>query len=344
MMKVDFLVIGAGPGGSTAAYELAKRGAKVLLIDSRKRVGYPVQCAEFVPLQLSYQFPEFFPKEVIVQEVEDMIHFTPWGEVVKMPSRGFILNREKFDSHIANLAVKNGAILKTKSKFLGFENGFAVIKDLREGKILKVKADFIVGADGSRSLVSKLTGEHTKNFLITAQVTVPLKEKLKDLLIYFRKYIPGGYGWIFPKGDYANVGVGIDTDYKLSVLSVLEKFLDEVKDIVQKDKIISKTGGFIPGEGIKKPVRNNVLLVGDAGGFCHPITGGGIANAVITGEMAGRNLTEGEPEDYEEESLDTFEQTINRAAEKRKKYMKSWDNLEYIIPRTWIAFEEYYRD
>lgn len=343
-MSYDVVVIGAGPGGSTAAYELAKRGAKVLLVDSRKRVGYPVQCAEFVPIQLSYRFPEFFPKEVWVQKVEEMVHFTPWGEVVSMPSEGFMLNRERFDALIAELAVKEGAELRLKTKFLGFEEGKAVFMDLKTKETLKVKADYFIGADGARSEVAKKTGEHTRSFLITAQVSVPLKEKLKDLLIFFRDYIPGGYGWIFPKGEIANVGVGIDLDYKVNVWESLNRFLKEVVDWVDTGKILGRTGGFIPGEGIKKPLRGNVLLVGDAGGFCHPITGGGIANAVLTGEMAGRNLGEGKPEEFEEEALDTFEVSINRAAEKRKNYMKSWDDLKRIIPKTWIAFEEYYRD
>ena len=343
-MRYDVVVIGAGPGGSTAAYELAKRGAKVLLVDSRKKVGYPVQCAEFVPVQLSYKFPEFFPKEVWIQKVKDMVHFTPWGEVVSMSSEGFMLNRERFDALIAELAVKEGAELRLKTKFLGFEDGEAVFKDLKTKEVFKVKADYFIGADGARSEVARQTGEHTKNFLITAQVSVPLKEPLGDLLIFFRDYIPGGYGWIFPKGEIANVGVGIDLDYKVSVWESLQRFLKEVVDWVETDKILGRTGGFIPGEGIKKPLRGNVLLVGDAGGFCHPITGGGIANAVLTGEMAGRNLGEGEPEEFEEEALDTFGVSINRAAEKRKKYMKRWDDLKRIVPKTWIAFEEYYKD
>ena len=71
---------------------------------------------------------------------------------------------------------------------------------------------------------------------------------------------------------------------------------------------------------------------------------GRLTCAVLTGEMAGRNLGEGEPEEFEEEALDTFGITINRAAEKRKKYMKRWDDLKEIVPKTWIAFEEYYKD
>ncbi len=344
-MKYDVLVVGAGPGGATASYVLAKAGARVLMVDIKKKPGIPVQCAEFVPIQLKHKFPQFFSQEVIAQEVKDMVHFTPWGEVVRMSSEGYVLNRDRFDAKIVELAKKEGAHLLLRTIFLGFESGKLWLENIDKRERFWIKADFVVGGDGPRSKVAKLTGEHTKSFLATAQFTVPLKEKLGDLLIYFREYIPGGYGWIFPKGDLANVGVGVDPHFGVNVMNSLKIFLEEVasEGIVAQD-IVGRTGGWIPAEGIKRPVRNNVLLVGDAGGFCHPITGGGIANAVYTGAMAGDAIVEGSPEEFEEESMDVFGNTLNKAAYKRVKYMKSWDDLKKIIPRTWIAFEEYWKE
>jgi len=343
-MKYDVLVVGAGPAGSTAAYRLASEGAKVLLIDTRKKIGFPVQCAEFVPLQLSHYFREFFTKETIVQKVKDMVHFTPWGEVVRYPSEGFMLNRVNFDSFIAELARKKGASLLTRHRFEDFSEEGIILRDLKRNKLLKIRADFVVGADGARSAVAKKTGPHTKRFLATAQVTLPLREKLGDLLIFFREYIPAGYGWIFPKGKVANVGVGLDPSFGINPSESLKRFLEEVKEWVDVGKIIARSGGFIPAEGVLKPVRGRVLLVGDAGGFCHPITGGGIANAILTGSMAADALLLGSVEEYEEEAMETIGVSVNRAALKRKKYMNRWDDLKRIIPKTWIAFEEYYKD
>ena len=60
--------------------------------------------------------------------------------------------------------------------------------------------------------------------------------------------------------------------------------------------------------------------------------------------MAGEAILEGSPEDYEEEAMDVFGETLTKAALKRVKYMKSWDDLEFIIPRTWIAFDEYWKE
>ncbi|NPA32324.1 MAG: NAD(P)/FAD-dependent oxidoreductase [Aquificae bacterium] len=344
MKRFDVLVVGAGPAGATCAYKLAKGGAKVLLVDTRQRVGHPVQCAEFVPVQLSHTFPEFFPPRTLAKRVKTMLHLTPWGETVSMRSEGFVLHRSLWDENIANLAQKQGAQLKTKTKLISLTDGGAILKDLKTGEVYEVRADFVVGADGARSFVARQTGDFTKRFLSTSQLTLPLKEPLDELLIYFRDYIPGGYGWVFPKGDVANVGVGLDPSFGLSAREALSRFLSELSELVDTNRVLSRTGGFIPAQGVLKPVRGRVLLVGDAGGFCHPITGAGIPNAVLTGAMAGEALLSGNPEEYEEEALDTLGAPLMRAKKKRERYMREWDRLEWRVPRTWIAFPEYYED
>jgi geranylgeranyl reductase family protein len=344
-MKYDALVIGAGPGGATCAWQLAREGFRVLMVDFKKSPGIPVQCAEFVPVQLKHRFKELFPPHVISQEVSSMVHFTPWEEAVTIPSEGYVLYRDKFDSNIVKLALQEGAELMLRTFFQGFEDGSAVLRSIPGRELIKVKADFIIGADGPRSRTARLTGSYTTSFLSTAQFTVPLSEPLEDLLIFFRDYIPGGYGWVFPKGKYANVGVGVDPAFGVNVMKSLRRFFSEVASsgLIGMD-IYSRTGGWIPADGPLNPVRGRVLLVGDAGGFCHPITGAGIANAVLTGYLAAKAITGGDPEDYAEASLDYLGESLTRAANKRVKYMKSWDNLEYIIPRTWIAFDEYWKE
>jgi geranylgeranyl reductase family protein len=345
MRKYDVVIIGGGPAGSSCAYELARSGANVLVVDFKKRIGTPVQCAEFVPLQLFNTFPQFFPQPAISQEVQNMIHFTPWGEIVSMSSPGFVLNREVFDHQIAKLAREHGACYLLRTVFLGVEGRKVWLERVDTRERFYVLTDVLVGADGPRSKVAKLTGESTKEFVTTAQVRVPLKSKVKDLLIYFRDYIPGGYGWVFPKGDTANVGVGIDPSYPINVIQSLRLFLKEVlSDGLVENTVLARTGGWIPADGLLKLVRDNTLLVGDAGGFCHPITGGGIANAVISGSMAGKFLVSGSIQDYEEEAQEVFGTTLKRASQKRKKYMKTWENLKNIIPKTWIAFDEYWKE
>jgi len=336
-MKWDALVVGAGPAGATCAYLLAKGGAKVLLVDSKKKVGVPVQCAEFVPVQLYHSFKEFFTPEAVAQKVEKMVHFLPGREPYESPSEGFVLNRERWEERIVSLALKEGAVLKLKTRFEGFEDGKVLLKDLTSGKTFEQEADFLVGADGARSAVARKTGRATERFLPATQLTLPLKKPLGDLLIYFREYAPGGYCWLFPKGKTANVGVGLEGG---SPFEALRRFLEEVKELVEL-KPLRRTGGFIPAEGLLPLVRGRVLLAGDAGGFCHPVTGAGIANAVLSASVLAEALLRGKPEDYEEEAREVFEETLSRALKKRE-LMKKWESLEELIPKVWPAFPDYY--
>ncbi|WP_448587966.1 geranylgeranyl reductase family protein [Thermocrinis sp.] len=342
-VKCDVLVVGGGPAGSTTAYKLAKGGVDVLVVDFKKVVGSPVQCAEFVPIQLYHQFGEFFEQKVIAQKTYKMVHFTPWGEVVQMDSLGFVLNRELFDHRIHLLAVEKGARYMLRTVFLGFEDGGAVVERVDTRERIRVEFEILVGADGPRSKVAKLTGSHTENLLTTAQITAPLKQPTEDLLIFFREYIPAGYGWIFPKGKVANVGVGLDPSFGINVMKSLELFFEEVvKEGFVEKRILKRTGGWIPADGLLDVLREKVMLVGDAGGFCHPITGGGIANAVLSGSMCAEAILSGRLVDFEEAVEDTFGETLRRASHKRKSYMREWNNLRQRVPRTWIAFREYW--
>ena len=71
----DIVIIGAGPAGSSAAQAAAQKGARVLLIDRRQRIGIPVQCAEFVP-QWIFRYASF-SSTCIIQRVEKMITHLP---------------------------------------------------------------------------------------------------------------------------------------------------------------------------------------------------------------------------------------------------------------------------
>jgi geranylgeranyl reductase family len=342
--KTDVLIIGGGLAGSSAAHQLAKKGVDVVIVDSRKTIGVPVQCAEFIPKQLMQKKFEDYFRNSVVQEIENMLTIEPDNKRVYSDSKGVMVDRKVFDANIFQEAIKSGVRAFLKTIFIGFyDKNTAILK--AKDDVYYVEFDYLIGADGPRSMVMEKVFSKKHELAVCAQRRCRLKEPLKDIVIVFREYIRGGYGWIFPKNNYANVGIGIDTAFKDDPKYVLELF---IKDAVSMGFIENdcneSSGGFLPLDGIDALVSSNVALCGDAGGFCHPITGGGIPQAVVSGNMLAQYILENDLESFEEESKEIYGITNEKAYKKRKKYMKEWNNIKYILPYIWVAYEDYWKN
>jgi flavin-dependent dehydrogenase len=120
-------------------------------------------------------------------------------------------------------------------------------------------------------------------------------------------------------------------------------------------QIVSKTGGLIPCEFYEQNLFKNVLLIGDAAGHAHPITGAGIFNAVMSGEIAGRVAAEAIErgdlrylENYETEWRETVGKSLSYGTFKRRFLEEHWDkpgvDFEELVRKTWVGFKEYYED
>ena len=342
--KTNVLVIGGGLAGASAAHELAKNGVDVIIVDSRKTIGVPVQCAEFIPKQLMQKkFEEYF-KNSIVQEIENMLTIDPDNHRVYSDSKGFMVDRKVFDANIFEKAIEKGARAFLKTLFIGFYDKKTAILKAKDDTYY-VEFDYLIGADGPRSMVMEKAFSKKHELAVCAQKRCRLKEPLNDIVVVFREYIRGGYGWIFPKKDYANVGIGIDMTFGDDPKKVLELFIEDAVSMgfIEKE-CMESSGGFLPVDGIDRLVDSNVALCGDAGGFCHPITGGGIPQAVVSGNMLARYILEDDLESFEEEAKEIYGITNEKAYRKRKKYMKDWNNVKYILPYVWVAYEEYWKN
>ena len=346
----DVLVIGAGPAGSIAARLAAQKGVRVILLERRERVGLPVRCAEYVPLPVS-RYADLKDPGILVQPVRSMQTYVEGRLIDEVAAPGLMINRQSFDQQLADLAVEAGAEIKTD-----FQAGV-----LRDGKVIargkdgpaRISSQVIIGADGPSSQVSRWMGNRPGDFLAASQIRVPLNKPLNHTRIYFMPYLFGGYGWLFPKGGTANLGVGIEPSLKKELAEVLSRFKRErVSDGLIKDEILGCGGGLVPVGGLTRVWKENMILAGDAGGTCHPITGAGVGNALISGEMAGRAAVETvrqgnlQPlQHYEQELVEHLGHSLNHAARKRKNMIARWNQQEFSITirQSWIAFKDYYR-
>jgi len=157
--KVDVLVVGAGPAGSTAARLLAGAGYSVLLAEEHGRVGRPVQCAGLISeraLRLAGS------PDIVRRAVRGASVFGPCLRSISFRAaepRGYVIDRGALDAHLADRAAAAGAEVRTGTRFdrlLAPTNGRAMAKLTGpDARTYSVAARLVVGADGVASAVAR---------------------------------------------------------------------------------------------------------------------------------------------------------------------------------------------
>ena len=351
MRSVDVLVAGLGPAGSAAAAAAARGGARVLGVDKRRAVGLPVQCAEFIPRPLGRHARA---AGVLQQAIEGMLSVLPSGAAVHTGFPGLMIDRAAFDQALAEEARGVGAelALATQLVRIDAEHRQATLRGAAGEQTLSYR--LLVAADGPHSMVAKSLGLEELETVQTRQYTVPLNAAYRDTDIWLSPEYPGGYAWLFPKGNLANLGLGVDKCLRADLKEPLDTLH---RRLVAEGRvgweIVCRTGGAIPVGGLRASlVVDGTLFVGDAAGLTHPITGAGIAAAVISGEHAGRAAAEylggdmNALDDFEEDMRDQFEASLARAAARRREMLAGWlaadAHRDDFHRRGWIAFPEYF--
>ncbi len=349
----DIVVIGAGPAGSSAARAAAQRGAKVLLIDRRQRIGIPVQCAEFVS-QWIFRHASF-SSACILQGVEKMVTHLPGGISYEMKSPGFMLDRSLFDKELAASAVSAGAKISIGTKAVGLSSGRLLVE--QGAKTKTISSEVFIAADGVSSSIARFLGQPPLKTIAALQYEVVLLEPRNHVDVYFHKDFEGGYAWFFPKGRTANAGIGLVLSKESRLPNLLDNFLDSLvkSKTLHGIQIVSKTGGFIPcGFYRTNLFQKNVLLAGDAAGHAHPITGAGILNAVVAGDLAGRVAAEaiakqdlGGLTNYDREWQEGIGRSLSYGTFKRRFLEEHWDksgvDFEELVRSTWVGFKQYHQ-
>jgi len=346
-METDILVIGAGPAGSTAAKHAAIGGASVIVIDKKSEIGSPKRCAEGVSKDgLKKLGIEPSPRWV-TKEATGVRMVSPNGtavnltdEKVKLPEAGYILERKVFDKHMAMDAGRAGAkiMVKTLATGLRREEDQVVVTVENMGEELEIKAKIVIAADGPESRVGRWAGLKTalkpKNMESCAQFEMAGVEMAEPDCIefHFGSVAPGGYAWIFPKGDdIANVGLGVLTTItdKTAYQHLLE-FVESNPATKNAQPVELNVGGDPVGGLLKKMVADNVLVTGDAASMVNPLTGGGIISGMLGGRIAGQVAAQAVSDgDYSHKNLKVYEKLCeDELGESFKKYLKA---KEYLL-------------
>jgi geranylgeranyl reductase family protein len=286
-MTMDIAIIGAGPVGSYTAYLLSKKGFHVNLFDRKisSRVGHPIQCTGL----LTSEIKKFLPlsKEFLINTFSHIQIFSPQYQIT-LNKNEYLVDRNKFDQFILNLAIKRGTtffpqhkLIKINRNTKGKHNLVFQYKD----KLKMFSPDIIIGTDGPLSLICQhLNPNKKKTFYYGLQAVTKGKFDPSTYQVFFsNKNFPKLFAWCVPKSkNQALIGLAASENPSIHLNALLKRL-----NIKQK-QIIEKQAGIIPlFDSRLRTQHKNIFLLGDAASQVKATTLGGI----IPGFKAAVNLT-----------------------------------------------------
>lgn len=292
--RVDALVAGAGPAGLTAALELARSDASVLLVDARRTIGSPLRCGEVT-------FEDFFDIVGIEQRPQWIRNKGLRQHLVRR--RMLVLDRQVLERDLAEEAAQRGATVRSGTAVVGVGefDGESRRVTLRSGRErYDVTARCVIAADGVSSTVARLAGVDTylhPDAVCTGLAYVVSGARVAQLTEVFTARLPAPipalpyYFWVIPHGDgQANVGLYLPGRDGARARVLLDRMLAET-DAVTGGEITATVVGIIPDtQPLERPFGDGLMITGGAARMILPLSAGGIAPAAISGRHAARSL------------------------------------------------------
>jgi geranylgeranyl reductase family protein len=328
MKHFDVAVVGGGPAGSATAIRLAEAGAAVLLVD-KARFPRDKPCGGGLTMRAVRLCP-VDPQPVVEEEVDLVELRFRYGDSVLRGARAPVIlmtQRRRLDAFLLDAAREHGV-------------------EVREGTRIDARdppADVVVGADGANGTTARalglgagivhgvaLEGNASYDALDRARYSRRAVIELAD--------IPGGYGWVFPKGSHANVGVG-----------VWERAAPELRHHLQR---LCRAHGLEPAQlaelrGHRLPLRRpgtaiageRALLVGDAAGLIDPVSGDGMYECFVSARLAADailDLLAGRAASLApyQAAIDRELASLHRASWKLKRALDRWPRASWRLART----------
>ena len=292
-MKYDCIVVGGGPAGATAAEDMARKGFSVAMLDKAGRIK---PCGGAIPPRLVQDF--HIPESQIVAKINTARMISPTGRHVDIAIEGGyvgMVDREHFDDFLRKRAVKSGVVPVTGT-FTAIErdaDGTHVIyRDKASGQPMRLTAKVVIGADGARSNLAKaeVPGGDRIPYVIAYHEIIEAPAPTADYdptrcdVIYDGRISPDFYGWVFPHGAQASVGMGTEVDgVDLKQATADLRAASGLTDC----KTIRREGAPIPLKPLDRwDNGRDVVLAGDAAGVVAPSSGEGIYYAMFGGRVA----------------------------------------------------------
>ena len=296
MKQYDVAVVGSGPAGATAARELALQGVSVALLEKEVLPRHKV-CGGGIVFRARAML-DFDISPVVRSECHSAtLSLAKSGVTFKATRDDPIVSmvmRSEFDQLLVEKACSAGAeLLEECCVESALFQDEAVELQTSHGKI---RAKFIIAADGATSTMARLAGWKRLDRLTPAlecelSVSASDYERFGDSARFDFDMPANGYGWVFPKGDHLGVGIGGfgPGDCKADLKKELRAYLHKLQlSLPEQQKVYGYVIPLLPRQG--GFARRRVFLVGDAAGLADPMSAEGISGAIISGRLAASAL------------------------------------------------------
>lgn len=310
-MPFDIIIVGAGPGGSSAATFLARQGLSVLLLD---KAVFPRDkvCGDCLAPQALYWIDQLGCIDEVLDQTNTCITsgdiflngrylFTGgFPQDTIYPGFCTLLDRKRLDNALVKNSVKNGVIFRPGClvKEISIDDDCVKVNAVSEGAAIQFKGRLVIGADGANSIVSRAIGNTLRDGATAVSVRA-YYEGLPSVRPYIQIYIDErffpGIGWVFVDSrGKANIGIGYIFDKNFPMIDNLKKVFDDfvksdLKGLLKGAKQTSPAAGwwasfFRP----RSVIADRIMLIGDAANLADPINGAGIHKAMESAHFAAQ--------------------------------------------------------
>jgi len=300
--KFDVVIVGAGPGGSEMAFQLATLGIPVAVLEKgpllrEKSCGGGIQTQEIE----EFGRP---PEAAIERWITTAKMFSSKNDCLEIPQSagmsGATVKRLVYDGYLQERAKAAGASFLPDHKLVDvgvYADRVDLLIQKSQAELITMQTRLLVYAAGSKTSplkrklgIPKFDSERT---YLATQAWIQLDQAAVDQrigntieLYGGSKVVPEGYGWIFPKREIISIGLGTSFTAvqreNLNLRELLNHFMQSnpiVKEKIAGGTLLYTDGGLIPARCLEQLVFHRVLLLGDSAGVSNALHGGGIYQA-----------------------------------------------------------------